>query len=141
MSLRIAIAPLTIVGDQLQLIAESVQDLLLREVGLSQNFTVISKQSTELAFQRSDDIYEIGHQLDILGIIQGSISEKNGYQVILTYSRLDKKETKEKVFLLAKNDIFKLGESCLKAVLEFLQLKESSQHSKPVAKLMNPKLH
>ena len=141
MTQRIAILPLSVDSDKLQFLSESIQDLLMRELGISQKYMVISKQSTALAAQQSKDIYGIGQRLDAIRLIEGEIKEVDNIVVNLTYHRLDKKELENISVSVSKNDVFKLGETCLEAVLELLRLKDTSKTPIAVPKLKNPKLY
>ncbi len=138
---RIAIVPFRVDSDKLQFLSESIQDLLMRELGISQKYMVISKQSTALASQQSNDIYEIGQRLDAIRLIEGEVKEGDDILVDLTYHRLDKKGNEKISVSVSKSDIFKLGETCLEAVLELLRLKDKSKTPIAVPKLKNPKLY
>lgn len=141
MTKRLAILPFTVDSEKLQFLSESIQDLLMRELGISQKYMVISKQSTALASEQSSDIYKIGKQLDAIRLIEGEIEEAENIVVNLTYHRLDKKEKEEVTVSISKNDIFKLGETCLEAVLELLRLKDITKAPIAVPKLQNPALY
>ena len=73
MTQRLAILPFSVDSEKLQFLSESIQDLLMRELGISQKYMVISKQSTALASEQSDDIYKIGKQLDAIRLIEGLV--------------------------------------------------------------------
>lgn len=141
MTRRITILPFSVESDKLQFLSESIQDLLMRELGRSQKYMVISKQSATLASEQSSNIYEIGRKLDAIRLIRGEIVEDNEILVKLEYHRLDKNEKEETTVSVSKNNIFKLGETCSKAVLELLRLKDTSKTPIEVPKLKNPKLY
>ena len=98
MTQRLAILPFVVDSDKLQFLSESIQDLLMRELGISQKYMVISKQSTALASEQSDDIQKIGKQLDAIRLIEGEIKETENIVVDLSYHRLDKKEKEDKPY-------------------------------------------
>ena len=141
MTQRIAILPFFIDNEKLQFLSESIQDLLMRELGISQKYMVISKQSTAMAHEQYSDVYEIGNQLDAIRLIEGKIEETENIVVDLAYHRLDKKEKEQITVSVSKNDIFRLGETCLEAVLKLLRLKDTSQSPIAVPKLKNPALY
>jgi len=138
---RLAILPFVVDTEKLQFLSESIQDLLMRKLGISQKFMVISKQSTALAFEQSNDIYKIGKQLDAIRLIEGEIKEAEHIVVDLVYHHLDKKVKEEMTVSVSKNDIFKLGETCLETMLELLWPKDTTKKDSAVSKLQNPALH
>ena len=141
MTQRIVILPFSVGSEKLQFLSESIQDLLMRELGISQKYMVISKQSTAMAYEQSNDIFEIGKRLDAIRLIEGKIQESDHIVVELVYHRLDKKEKEHIAVFVSKSDIFKLGETCLEAVLELLQLKDTDKTPIEVPKLKNPTLY
>ncbi|MEL7004122.1 MAG: LytTR family transcriptional regulator DNA-binding domain-containing protein [Bacteroidota bacterium] len=142
MSERIVILPLEYDKDHLQFLSQSIQDMLMRELGLSKKYTVISKQSSRLAAQESINVSDVGAQLNVKGVIKGIISEEaNGILVNLRYHRLDSDDVEEVSVSASKDGIFKLGENCLKATLELLHIKDDQGTSKAVSRLSHPELY
>ena len=138
---RIVIVPLTVDSNAFQFLSDSIQDLLMRELGLSEKYTVISKQSVSLAYEQSKNVYDIGQRLDAIRLIHGRITVTEDIQVGLEYHRLDKKQKEAVTVTLPRNEIFILGRRCLQAIFGLLRLQEPPKTALTVPKLNNPKLY
>ena len=141
MTKRIAIIPFEQNTDQLSFLSQSIQDMLIRELALSQKYVVISKQSIRVAADKSDDNTEIGKQLNVNRLLKGNIIEDNGLSVHIYYHRLDLNETEHTEIKVAKENIFTLGDRCLSAVLKLLRIKDEKYSPVAIPKLTNPELY
>ena len=141
MTKRIAILPFEYKAEQLQFLSHSIQEVLMQELGPSQKYTVISKQSTQVAVAQSTNLAHISTQLDVIRVITGTIIEQNALTVHIQYHRLDLNEIEETTISISKANIFTLGERCRTAVLQLLQIKEEKQKPLTVQKLTHPELY
>ena len=141
MTKRIAILPFEYKAEQLQFLSHSIQEVLMQELGPSQKYTVISKQSTQVAVAQSTNLAHISTQLDVIRVITGTIIEQDALTVHIQYHRLDLDEIEETTISISKANIFTLGERCRTAVLQLLQIKEEKQKPLTVQKLTHPELY
>ena len=86
---RIVILPFVTEDQQLQYLVESIQDLLIAALSRSQNYQVISKESTRIA-GATNAIETVGHQLNAQRIISGILLEQEGIldNTIITWDRI-----------------------------------------------------
>lgn len=143
MAKRLAILPFKTESIRLHYLMESIQDLLMLELGQSFKYTVISKESVQVAAAHNLNIESIGNQLNASRLLHGEVMEKEEIVVQLYYYRLDAEEMEktERKVTVNKSNTFKLGEKCLMAVKSFLGIPSIESKPNSIQKLGNPECY
>ncbi|MEO0573057.1 MAG: LytTR family transcriptional regulator DNA-binding domain-containing protein [Bacteroidota bacterium] len=140
---RIAILSFKTESIRLHYLMESIQDLLILELGRSSKYIVISKESVQVATTSEFNISNVANQLNASRILHGEVVEKEEIEVLLYYYRLNSRglERFESKVMVHKSNTFQLGEKCLTAVKSFLNIHSIGDKPMGVQKLQHPELY